>query len=702
MNATLIFQYPSWFIIFCLLLGAVYAAVLYYKNNFIQNPTAQQKNIFKALAIFRFLSVSIIAFFLLSPFIRSRFTDAQKPEIIILQDASQSIANSFKSKTDSIAFHNSLLKFTQAFSDDYTVKLIPFSNKIMNNDSLLFNGKATNISNAINEISSLYSNQNIGAIVLASDGIYNQGSNPVYNLSSIKFPVYTIAMGDTIAKKDLKIEKVYFNQIVYLGDKFKIAVDAVSTGFNTVNSAMVVMDMSQQKKLTEENIIFNKEAIITKEFVIEATKTGVQHFRVQVNVISGEYTTSNNYKDFFVEVLDSREKILLAAYAAHPDIAALKQAIEQNKNYQVEIKYLQDLSVINFNDYNVAVLHQIPSQAIMPQNIIDAISKSKTSIWFIAGSQSSVGLLNKMQNAAQIVGFNQSNNDVYSTVNNDFALFNITENISQGIAKMPPLATPFGQYKTQPTAKVLLQQKIGSVKTDYPLLAFDESLGKKSAVLFGEGLWRWRLYDYQQNKNHDVSNQFIQQIIQYLSVKEDKRPFKVSLPKNIFNENEPVVLDAELYNQSYQLVNQSEVNINIKPAEGKNYNYVFARSGNGYHLEIGNLPMGNYTYTASTQLNDKPYSYSGKFTVSPLQLENLDAVANHQLLYQISSETGGQLFYPNQFNQLAETLKENQNIKPILFDTFKTDSIINFKWLFFLIIALLSVEWFTRKYLGSY
>jgi hypothetical protein len=685
-----------------LLLGAGYAVLLYYKNDFIQNPTVQQKRIFIGLAIFRFIAITIIAFFLLSPFIRSRFTDVQKPEIIILQDNSQSVTNTFKTAEDSAKYISDLQKLMNNFSENYSVKLYPFSNKIAENDSLKFNSKSTDISNAISQISNLYSNQNVGAVILASDGIYNQGSNPIYNLSSVKYPVYTVAMGDTVPKKDLKVEKVYHNQIVYLGDKFKIAVDASATGYNNVTSTLSVNDVSAGKKLYAEEITFNKESLQSKEFILEATKAGVQHFRVQLNTVEGEYSTANNVKDFFVEVLDSRQQILILAAAPHPDIAALRQAIENNKNYQVEVKFLSDALGLNYNNYNAIVLHQLPTVNGMPQGLAEQLAKSKTSLWFIAGSQTNIAQLNKMQNAIQVAGGNQSFNDVTATVATNFPLYNITDGLSASTAKMPPLAAPFGQYKIQPTSKVLLQQKIGSVKTEYPLLAFDESGSQKTAVLVGEGLFRWRLYDFQFNKNHDFSNQFIQQVIQYLSVKEDKRPFKVSLTKNIFNENEPIVFEAELYNQSYELINQPEVKLSIKDEAGKATEYTFARSGNGYRLEIGNLPEGNYNYSASTKAADKPHNAAGKFTIAPLQLELLNSVANHQLLYQISNETGAELFYHNQLEALAKKIIENQNIKPVLYDTFKTDSIINLKWIFFLIVSLLSVEWFVRKYLGGY
>ncbi len=705
MNSQLILQYPVWFVLLCLALGATYATLLYFKNNIVQNPTTSQKRIFIGLSIIRFVVVSIIAFFLLSPFLRSQFTETQKPEIIILQDITESVLNTFKAEAEQKEYLTNLKNFSDKLSSNYSVKIYPFSNKLLHPDSLAFTGKSTDIAASLQQASNLYGNQNVGAMILASDGIYNQGANPVYRLSGINYPVYTIAMGDTMPKKDLKIEKIYHNQIVYLGDKFKVAVDATSTGFDNATTTMSVTDVTDAvnpKNLYSEELTFGREELKSKEFVIEATRSGVQHFRVLLNPVNDEYTRTNNTKDFFIEVLDSRQKVLLLAAVPHPDISAFRQAIERNKNYEVVVKLLPDALNVNFSEYSVALLHQIPTATGMPQNIIDALEKPKVPLWFIVGAQTNVSQLNKYQNTLQLLTSGQRFNEVTAVTASDFQLYSLTDAFINNIQRMPPLSVPFGEYKLQPASKVLLHQRVGSVKTEYPLLAFNESLGQKTAVFAGEGFWRWRLYDYQLNQSHDFTNQLVQQAIQYLSVKEDKRPFKVKLAKNIFNENEPLIFEAELYNQSYELVNEPEVSLMLKDAEGKETALTFSRSGNGYRLVTGSLAMGNYTYTASTKLNDKSHQSSGKFTIVPLQLEALNPVANHQLLYQFSEQTNGQMFYPEQWSDLEKAITENQNIKPVLYDTFKTDSLINLKWIFFLLMGLISVEWYTRKFMGGY
>ena len=56
----------------------------------------------------------------------------------------------------------------------------------------------------------------------------------------------------------------------------------------------------------------------------------------RLTTVPGESNSNNNEQNGRIDIRDSREKILLVANAPHPDIAAIKDAIESNQNYEVE------------------------------------------------------------------------------------------------------------------------------------------------------------------------------------------------------------------------------------------------------------------------------------------------------------------------------------------------------------------------------
>jgi hypothetical protein len=692
------------------LAGAAYALGLYYRDRTFDDSRAggqagNRRNVaFKwAMGIFRFLAVTILAVLLLSPFIRYRNTKTYKPIIAVLQDNSESIRNTFK-QGDSAAYVTRLQGLINKLSAKYEVVPYTFGGELKKAQDFNFGAKVTNISDAIDNVNDLYYNQNLGAVIIASDGIYNQGINPVYSAAKSTYSIYTVALGDTTIPKDLKFGTVYYNKITYLNDQFAIRADVEATFLNGKSAVLTVSEIGvgTSKPLTTKNFIISSDNFAQSyDFIIPASHAGIAHYQLSLTDLDGEVTYKNNVKDIFVEVLDGRQKILLVANSPHPDIAALKQAIESNKNYQLDIVYAADFAN-KLNDYNLVILHQLPSATYNAESILTQAKAQKKSLLFLVGSETSTPALAKAQTALNITGNANRYNDVTAKVSKDFNLFTISDATQQAITKLPPLECFFGDYKVNGASQILLSQRINNVETDYPLWMFADQLDSKIGIIAGEGIWRWKLYDYMQNKNFDAFNELINKTVQYLAVKGDKRPFRVNLPKNIFQDNEAVTFDAQLYNANYEMVNTPDVDLRIKSDDGKEYPFKFNKTDNYYTLSAGFLPVGNYSYTASVKLGANAHKAEGKFSISPLQLEELRTVADHKVMYQLAAQHGGQMYHANDLDKIADDILAKNQLKPILYDTFLTESAINLRWIFFLILLLLSAEWFMRKYLGGY
>ncbi len=101
-------------------------------------------------------------------------------------------------------------------------------------------------------------------------------------------------------------------------------------------------------------------------------------------------------------------------------------------------------------------------------------------------------------------------------------------------------------------------------------------------------------------------------------------------------------------------------------------------------------------------LGGKNESVSGQFTVRPLQAEFTETVADHQLLATLASLHQGKMFYPADMNALADEILKNERIKPVSYEHQQLQDLINMKWIFVLLLLLLSAEWFLRKREGGY
>ncbi|MEM9887112.1 MAG: hypothetical protein AAF849_14555 [Bacteroidota bacterium] len=694
------FQYPTWYILLCLLLGIAFALALYFRDRRFRE---QSTSLNWGLGILRALLVTFLSALLLSPLLRSIITDTQKPIVVLAQDVSESVGAEMGEAALG-NYKNELSQLRNQLAEEYDLVTYSFGEDIREGIDSSFSDKVSNLSDMLATVYDLYGNQNLGAVILASDGIYNQGSNPIYSSSKLNAPIYTIALGDTIPKRDLIVKRAFHNKIAYLGDRFAVQIDVAAKNCTGQNTNLVLSKIVNGDSQTLQSIPINinqEDFFTTREVILEANEAGVQRYRIALSSVNGEASRVNNVKDFFVEVLDARQKILLLANAPHPDLTAIKQTLSANKNYELNTAYITDLQA-NLLEYDFVILHQLPSKTNTASNVLNTIKNHNIAHLFIVGGQSNLGAFNRAQDLLTIRGDGRNTDEVQALIQNDFSLFTLNEELKREIRQFPPLVAPFGEYKTNPNSSVLLRQQIGRVETPRPLFLLGESAGTKVGVLAAEGIWKWRLFDYLQRNNHEFFNELLGKSVQYLSLKEDKRRFRVNLDQNIFNENETIVFGAQLYNQSYELVNDAEANIVITSTEGKEYSYIFNKTEDAYSLNAGILPVGNYRFRAATTFNGQQLTYEGQFSVQPIQLELYETTADHGLLRILSEEYAGETIFPDQVNGLAELIQAKGNVKPVIYQTTQTRSIINLKWIFFILLALLSVEWFLRRYFGSY
>lgn len=684
-------EYPLWFSLFCVLLGAIFAFILYRKEDKLKETKAW---LIKLMAASRFLLVSILAFLLLSPFVKTLFNKVEKPVIIIAQDNSTSVLLN----KDSTFYKNEYLKqlttLKNKLEENFEVKTYTFGEQLKEGLTIHYSDKITNLSNAFNELTNKFYSRNVGALILASDGIFNQGENPVFS-SGIEFPIYSVALGDTSLQRDIVLKEAIYNKLTFLGNQFPIEIEATASQCKEEKTKLVVTKNGVQ--LYEKQFDINSDNYsITDNLLLEADKVGVQHYKIALTTINNEISYTNNIKHVYVEVLDGRQNILLLADAPHPDLKALKLSIENNQNYKVTQNLTADFDG-NIEPYSLIILHQV--NTTNPQ--LKKLMNNNVSLLHILGNKTNISQFNQLNTGLSITNSRNRFSEILPDVNTNFPLFTLSETTAKYINKMPPLVGLFGNYKINNEAYVLLNQKIGSVTTEDPLMLFFQQNGKKTGVLVAEGIWKWRMQDFLQNKSHDNFNELVNKTVQFLSVKEDKSKFRI-ITKNNYFENEEIIFNAELYNESYELVNEPEINIKLTDEESNAYNFVFSKTTKAYLLNAGILPPGFYNYEAKVAFATKKYTESGKFQIKQLLLEANNTVANHQLMQNIAEKFGGKLFYPKELNELENVLRTNDNIASVIYEENDIKELINLKWIFFVVIVLLSLEWFLRKRNGAY
>jgi len=678
----------------CLVTGVCMAWLLYRRPDGLPQPLKI------SLAAARAVTISVILWLLFSPLIRQVSYTLEKPIIIIAQDNSESIAAVTPAGFDSIKYRNGIQQLGKELSEKYDVRLYHFGDRVGRGLDFSYKGKLTDASALVNQLTDELLNRNVGAIILASDGIFNKGGNPAGDMATLKAPVYTIALGDTIPKKDLLIADVNSNDLVYLDNEFKLDIQLQAYQCNREGSKLIVSENG--KTIHEQMLQINSDQFSKNIKVsLKASKLGAHQYVVSVVPLKDEVFLKNNSRKVIVEVIDDRQKILIASAGPHPDLAAIKGALSLNKHYDVSLQMQEQLSAVELKGYGLVILYQLPGLQYDSRAFLEKVRLSEVPVWYILGAQSNISQFNLVQSNVGLTGNNGTLVYNYSDVNTSFSSFDLDPASRTVIQDFDPLQAPSGQVKISGDVQVVLNQRKDKSKAVVPQLFFMNVNGRKAGYLIGEGLWKWKFSEARTNEHVPVFNSVVGKIIQYLSVKDDQRKFVVRPAKQIFDENEHVLINATLYNDSYVPVNSADVTIQLRDEKGKAYNFSFSKFESAYQLDAGILPAGNYRYSANADFSGKKYGAKGAFFINALTAEFQQTIANHQLLYQLSAQTNGKMYYPNQLQQLKKQLASSKQMKTLSYEDRKYEELVNFKWLFGFILVLLSVEWLMRKRNGA-
>lgn len=675
-------EFSLWFIPLCLLIGFVYAYLLYNTKN----PWSKQINY--CLAATRFIVGSLISFLLLGPLLNQITYQEEAPILVLNIDDSESIT-----KEDSIWTYAAINEISSALSSENIDIVIKGLEDYTADTELSFKEPKTNLSRTLEAISQDYEQQNLIGAILISDGIHNYGASPQFQ--TLSFPVNTVGLGDTIPAKDLSIKKVNYNKVVFQGKQFPISIDVFNNGFVNEN---IFINLYSENTRVGQKIITPKgdQQINSVEFLLDADVVGIKSYRISIAPKDGESTTANNVQRTFIEIIESQQKILFAAKAPHPDIKALRTIIESKEGTEVSVWIEGFDKGLPEGPFDLVIYHQLPGFNDLPEEIDHWIDDSNS--FFITGT-AALDNINRRNPVLSYKNLGQTD-QVVGNLSTQFDLFEIDNALIGRMNEYPPLTVPYGNFELKEGAQIMCYQKIGNVQTNRPLITVWNNGDQKSAVISGAGIWKWQLQESAIYENANLFNELFGKLIQYLSTTENKSNFEVGPTKESFTDSELIEFNTEVYNELYEKVYDYNISMKVKDEENNTVEYNYVNNPNST-FSISNLEAGVYQFEASVQVNNKTEISQGSFSVEALQLENIDLTANHQLLRNISNNSGGQFYQKDQTQFLIDDII-SQNPKPISRSSEQLNPLIDQPLWLILLISLLAFEWFMRKYYGSY
>ncbi len=668
----------------------------------------------RLLFVFRATLLFFIAVLLLGPIIKLIINTDEKPEVVFLIDNSKSV----REVMDSVKIQQLLQKVNSIQSslenEGYAIKTKGFGGSLDQ-----FNYPVSDINSVLRQVEAEYDGRNLASVVLVSDGIYNTGVSPLYSI--FKTPIQTVGLGDTIQKRDLVLSAVHYNKVAYQGNRFPIQAEVKVHALP--NQTVSTSVYHNGKVVASAQKFSENKSLLVFDFLADADKAGIQRFDVVVQVAPKETNPKNNATSIFIEVVEGKKRILLIAPAPHPDIKALRAMAEKNANYEfhVHIPGVKNAEpeTLQPDKTDLVIFHQSPDLRGLTLPLFKQFMTSRTPVLIILGQQTNLRMLTT---AGVNLSFESTGqwDEVFGLVAEDFSTFAFPENLNNSLTRYPPLLTPFGKFGFPPESKTILYQRIGSVPTKRPLLWYVDartaergdsgaSVGgspfggqgaARFALLAGEGIWRWRLKEFDLNENTETFDAFFAKLIQFLSSKDDKKKFRCFPVKQQFNDTEYVVFESQIFNDLYEPQFGSTVSLDLVNEKGKALKFSYTPNATRPRYQF-NLPAGVYRYAASIERNGKKEEDRGQFSVSPLQIESQNLTADFQMLRTLSANSGGRFFSANNPASLEQHFK-NQKTPSIVHSEESFHPLIDLKSIFIALLILVSTEWFFRKYLGSY
>lgn len=610
----------------------------------------------------------------------------EKPNLVVATDNSNSIE--YLGYDDKVQLMIDAIKNHEDLNNKFNIEFYSFGKELEKLDSLGFIDPKTNISEVFSKLNQVYKSS-VSPTVLITDGNQTYGYDYEFSARNYTQPVYSVILGDTITYSDLKIEQLNVNRYAYFKNKFPVEAVINYNGSNSVKTNFVVKEGNQ--------IIFRKPISLSKtnnskiiNLTLPANTVGVISYRAEIVPLVNEKNKINNTKEFGVEIIDQKSNIAIVTDIVHPDIGALKKSIESVEQRSVSI--LRPNDILNkVDDFDLVILYSPNNTFRAVYNELIRLNKNRFTITGMATDWTFLNSIqgNYFKKTSPIV------EEYQPVLNENFSTFIINDLDFQSF---PPLNSSFDPVEFKTKSETILFKSVNGIETDQPLLSIMEQDNRREAILFGEGIWRWRAQNFMNEKSFEGFDTFISKLILYLASKDKKKRLNVT-NESFYYGNDDIIVYAQYFNKNYEFDSGGNLSIDIKDENsGLKRSFPLILSKSKYQVNLSSLSPSNYSFLI--KVNNESLSESGAFKIIEYNVEQQFLNANISKLKRVASFSIGESYFVQNSDALFSDLLKDNRYKTIQKSNKNTVPLIDFKILLFLIALSLSIEWFLRKYNG--
>lgn len=676
------------------------------------------------LMALRFGSLFLILLLLAEPIVRLVQDEERLPILAVLVDSSESMdLRDEEADLDVGAAMRETLRQLPLNEIDGEVRVYTFgrsanridANVLRQPDSLAFDQSRTDIAQALDQIRDDLDNENLQGVVLVSDGQYNTGRNPVYLAEQYPVPIYSVVVGDTALRKDVQVRRVTTNDIAYVGLELPIQVGVRSEGFDN-ERATVAMYRDGERLSSTQVVLPPGISEVSVDLTYTPDAAGLHRLTIAVDRFDGEVTYANNVENVSVQVLESKQRVLVLAASADPDLGAVRQMLGENPNIEITARTQRSQNSFyegpfpnDLSDFDAMVLVGYPGEQAS-QAVAERVARAAEDgipLFFLLTRRTNLRLLTQVFNDVLPVNpvtvrprYSEAALDV-TPEGRLHPILQISTVPDNGWRRLPPLVYNESLWEASPDARTLATIRVRGVGLDDPLLTIRKRGQTRSAALLGAGTWRWHNVPEDLDAVRSYWPDLLSNILKWITTRDDDRPLRVAPARALFGGGEAVTFNGQAYDESLTPVDDASLEVTVTAPDGREFNYTMNAIGNGrYVLDVGSLPEGAYAYRAvGLRSNQEIGTDNGSFAVGQLTLEFKETRADMGLMRQLARRSQGEALMASEIDQLP-TLLAASTFAPVTVRTERERQLWHYYAFLILVLLFLTAEWVLRKRSG--
>ena len=733
-------------------------AALYFSWLSIKSISPASKRLL--LLALRFAAVVLIVAILLQPQIEQKEVLKLKNKVVCLIDNSQSMTlkggdtgiSRFQLVTD---FFKDNASFVEELQNNFDVDFLSFSDTIKEISSddikngLVLDGTNTDIARTLKLLKKRYEGKSVKGYLVFSDGADTvelpSSVNKLEIISNLakelSAPFFTFSPGGNMEVRDIAISNISYDSFTFVRSPWKADVTIKVLGYKDLK---LPITLKQGNDIISSKVLnTGEESELHIDLSFTPYTTGTYLYTISIPVQPHEAITENNQVSFLVKVV--RDKIRIMHVCGRPswDERFLRQVLKSDPNIDLISFFIlrtptdvsearnDELSLIPFP------VDELFTQALGSFDLVifQNFDYRPYDTSFFRFSH----YLNNLQKfvADQGGGFMMIGGDISfsqggydGTAIEDILPVNLyTEKDSINTSRLKAVITNDGMkhpvtilddnadrnlaiWKDLPEldgCNVTTQLKSDAVplvifptKGNPPLVSVrDVGLGRCMAITT-DSLWRWNFLSVGEGGSNRHYIKFLQNAIKWLIKDPTLNPIRITVNKETYLPDEEVQIKIEVLGRNYQPMEGVQLGIDVtNEFSGKSIFFTNATTdSNGqYKFTIKNNIEGYYIVKASAKKEKDEIGQD--YTVFNITLENKefkDTSIRRDVLAKLSEVSGGNYFDLPTKNIEEKVSIENPSIVKLVGK--RQISLWDNGYVFMMILAIVSIEWWIRKRSG--